>query len=57
MEESAEDIVLIIDKLELGTFSIVGEGVLGCCEAAWITIKRPEQVRALMLISPGPLHE
>lgn len=57
LEEVATDLVAAIDKLDLGNFAIVGEGVLGCVQAVWIRLKRPNQVRSLMLISPGPPEE
>ncbi|KAM0753579.1 alpha/beta-hydrolase [Meredithblackwellia eburnea MCA 4105] len=53
LEEAADDIIAAIDQLDIPTYSVLGEGFFGANVVAWIAIKRPEKVRALILVSPG----
>lgn len=41
----------------LDSYSLLGEGYHGANIANWIAIKRPQKVRGLCLVSPGPLKE
>lgn len=59
LQEHANDTLAALDCL-LGPdtpFSIMAEGFLGGNAATWMAIKRPKQVRAMVLASPGPFEE
>lgn len=45
------------DQLQIPSYVLVGEGVVGCNTALWIAIHRPERVKSLFLASPGWMVE
>ncbi|KAL8280046.1 hypothetical protein RQP46_007627 [Phenoliferia psychrophenolica] len=57
MEEMAEDFLAAIDALGLTEVLLVGEGWMGSNICTWSAIKRPTQVKALFLVSPGFLSD
>ncbi|GAA6012035.1 hypothetical protein JCM10207_005105 [Rhodosporidiobolus poonsookiae] len=53
LEDSADCVVELLDKLDVPPFAIYGEGVHGVNVALHVCLKRPEKVKGLLLASPG----
>lgn len=51
-QDSSEDLLAAIDKLNLGSYALLGESLSGANQAAWMAIKHRGRVWALCLISP-----
>ncbi|KAL8276332.1 hypothetical protein RQP46_011257 [Phenoliferia psychrophenolica] len=53
VEDAADDLMAAMDTLGFTDILMVGEGSLGASTCTWTAIKRPHQVKAIVLVSPG----
>ncbi|KAL8290402.1 hypothetical protein RQP46_002660 [Phenoliferia psychrophenolica] len=57
LEDSAVCQLAGLDKLGIKKFSLVGAGFHGVNISAWLAIKAPERVQAMVLVAPGHFEE
>lgn len=56
LKDLGKDVVSAIKALRLSSYSLCGQGVVGCHAATWAAIDSPKKVQSLVLCSPCPLE-
>lgn len=52
-QDLGDDIIALLDLLQLDSYAIFAEAIIGTRAGIWVTVKRPEKVTCFMMVSPG----